>query len=248
MRPDRLLPHPAEQTIANRTRLRGTRRCTLLTAILPPGVVAVDAVGDPPDGPLFPEEARVVARAVARRVREFTGARTCARSALSMMGTPVGPLPRGPGGAPVWPHGIVGSLTHCDGYCAAAVARRTTCRSVGIDAEPHLALPPGVTTQVTVPRERDLIAALPGQICWDRLVFSAKESVYKAWFPLTGSWLGFEDAFVEPRPWDRADPVVGDLVIRLLLAPERLPDCWPPVVTGAYAVRRGLVLTAVTLP
>jgi 4'-phosphopantetheinyl transferase EntD len=219
----------------------------LLTAVLPPCVVAVDAVGDPPDGPLFPEEQRTVAHAVARRVREFTGARTCARSALSRLGAPAGPLPSGRGGAPVWPHGVVGSLTHCEGYCGAAVARRTTCRTVGIDAEPHLPLPAGVVTQVTAPEERDLVADLPAGVCWDRLVFSAKESVYKAWFPLTGSWLGFEDVVVEPRPRDPADPTAGDLVVRLLLAPERRPDCWPPVVTGAYAVRHGLVLTAVTL-
>jgi 4'-phosphopantetheinyl transferase EntD len=220
---------------------------TLLTAVLPSGVTAVDAVGDPPEGPLLPGEEQVVAHAVARRAREFTGARLCARSALGRLGARPAPLLPGPAGEPLWPAGFVGSLTHCEGYCAAAVARRTTCRAVGIDAEPHLALPPGVAAQATLPWERNRIAAMPGQVCWDRLVFSAKESVFKAWFPLTGSWLGFDEALVEPRPHDPKDPTAGDLVVQLLVAPERRPSCWPPVVTGAYAVRGGLVLTALTL-
>jgi 4'-phosphopantetheinyl transferase EntD len=219
---------------------------TLFTGVLPPGVVAVDAVGDTGGGVLFPEEEQAVAHAADKRVRQFTGVRECARSALGVLGLSPRPLLSGHRGEPLWPDGIVGSLTHCDGYCAAAVARRTTVRAVGIDAEPHLALPRGVEGQVTLSWERERVRSLPNQICWDRLLFSAKESVYKAWFPLTGSWLGFQDALVEPRP-DGPDPTSGELVVRLLVSPALRPGCWPPVLTGRYAILCGFLLTAVTL-
>jgi 4'-phosphopantetheinyl transferase EntD len=224
-----------------------TARSALISDLLPPGVVAVDAPGEPPDGLLLPEEEQAVAHAVPQRVRDFTAVRTCARTALGRLGLPPGPLVPGPAGEPLWPVGVVGSMTHCDGYRAAAVARRTALHAVGIDAEPHRRLPPGVAGQVLLPWERDHTRVLPDEVRWDRLVFSAKESVFKAWFPLTGSWLGFEEALVEPRPHHSGDPLTGTLVVQLLVAPGRRPPCWPPVVTGAYAVRRGLVLTALAL-
>lgn len=78
-------------------------------------------------------------------------------------------------------------MTHCDGYRAAAVARRETIASIGIDAEPHAALPDGVEKLTALPEERMALTRLAvthPHIHWDRLLFSAKESVYKAWFPL----------------------------------------------------------------
>jgi 4'-phosphopantetheinyl transferase EntD len=219
----------------------------LFSEILPPGVVAVDALGDNPDGVLFSAEEQAVAHAVETRIRQFTGVRVCARSALSVLGLPAQPLLLGPRGEPLWPDGIVGSLTHCEGFCAAAVARRPTVLALGIDAEPHLTLPPGVQDQVTLPWERHRIHTLPDNVRWDRLVFSAKESVYKAWFPLTGTWLDFGDALIEPRPHDPEDAASGELLVQLLVPPARRPHCWPPVLTGQYVIRHGLVLTALAL-
>jgi 4'-phosphopantetheinyl transferase EntD len=115
---------------------------------------------------------------------------------------------------------------------------------LGIDAEPHAPLPPGVADRVTRAEERESLAALaaaqPG-VHWDRMVFSAKESVYKVWFPLTGRWLGFEDASVAPRPdgtfsvrlVDRVLPVAGTMASSL---------------SGRWLVERGLMITALVLP
>lgn len=115
------------------------------------------------------------------------------------------PVLPGERGAPRWPAGLVGSMTHCEGYCAAALVRATDLASIGIDAEPHEPLPEGVLDAVSLPTElthlRELTADGPGahghRVHWDRLLFSAKESVYKAWFPLTGKWLDFSEADIE---------------------------------------------------
>jgi 4'-phosphopantetheinyl transferase EntD len=104
--------------------------------------------------------------------------------------------------APVWPDGITGSMTHCRGYRAAAVARRDVVASLGVDAEPHGPLPGRVLDRVTLTQERDMLlerAAERDDVAWDRVLFSAKESVFKAWFPLTRRWLGFEECRVDLR-------------------------------------------------
>jgi 4'-phosphopantetheinyl transferase EntD len=150
----------------------------------------------------------------------------------------------GSAGAPTWPPGVVGSMTHCANYRAAAVARAQDVIGIGIDAETHAPLPPGVLTTVSLPDEREHLARLVDQrpdICWDRLLFSAKESVYKTWYPLVGTWLGFEEARVRFRP------DTGTLVADLLRPGL---DCagWPVRrLHGRWLVDRGLVIAAVVL-
>jgi len=74
---------------------------------------------------------------------------------------------------------------------------------------------------------------------WDRLLFSAKESVYKAWYPLTRRWLGFEDARLTVDP-------AGTFQAELLVDGARA-DGRPALrlLDGRFLVARGLVLTAV---
>jgi 4'-phosphopantetheinyl transferase EntD len=103
----------------------------------------------------------------------------------------------------VWPAGVVGSLTHCEGYRAAAVALRSSAASIGIDAEVHLPLPEGVLGVVALKEERAAVVRLSAThpaVAWDRLLFSAKESVFKAWYPLTGRWLDFTDCTIAFQP------------------------------------------------
>jgi len=109
----------------------------VIEEILPAEVVAVEALADPPGVTLFPEEEAVIAKAVDKRRREFSTVRHCARLALAMLGLPRSPLLPGERGAPQWPVGVVGSMTHCAGYRAAAVARASDMVTIGIDAEPH---------------------------------------------------------------------------------------------------------------
>ncbi len=138
---------------------------------------------------LFPAEEAIVMGTVDERRREFAMGRMCARRALADLGLAPIAITRGTRGAPRWPHGVVGSITHCDGYRASAVAWAREFLSIGIDAEPTGALSERVRRRIALDHEhvwlRRLAATNP-TISWDRLLFSAKESVYKAWYPLTG--------------------------------------------------------------
>ncbi len=177
----------------------------MLELILPTAVAYAESFVDVPESTLLPAELEALgaARHEGRR-REFTTVRHCARRALADLGVPPVAVLPGERGAPLWPHGVVGSMTHCAGYRAAAVASRTRVRAVGIDAEPHEPLPGRVLGAIARAEEHGRLAALTAecpQVRWDRLLFCVKESVYKAWFPMTRRRLGFADASVS---FDRA--------------------------------------------
>jgi 4'-phosphopantetheinyl transferase EntD len=227
----------------------------VIEELLPDSVVAVETHGDDEaeHAPLYPEEAAVVAQAVDKRRREFTAVRACARRAMRTLGVAPRPVLPGDRGAPAWPAGIVGSMTHCDGYRAAALARATDLLSLGIDAEPHGPLPNGVLASVTLPAEADRLRTLAGthpDVHADRVLFSAKESVYKAWFPLTGAWLDFTEADIEIRVADNgtAPPPHGDFRAELLVPGPLVNGRRLGHFEGRWAVRRGLVITTVTVP
>lgn len=207
-------------------------------------VTVVETHDDPADAVLFPEEEAVVANAVAKRRNEFTTVRHCARTALARIGVPPAPILPGHRGAPGWPDGVVGSMTHCAGYRAAVVARAGEVTSLGIDAEPGEPLrDPDVLNLVADETERAALAALGSRhpaTPWDRLLFSAKESVYKTWFPLTGRWLGFEDARVELV----AD---GTFTARLLVEGPVVEGVELKVFSGQWVVRNGIAATAIVL-
>ncbi|WP_268823674.1 4'-phosphopantetheinyl transferase family protein [Yinghuangia soli] len=212
----------------------------MLASVLPAQVRAEEWFGaDPAGAVLFPEEEARIAKAVDKRRREFTTVRHCARAAMARLGVPPAPLLPGERGAPAWPDGVVGSMTHCAGYRAAAVARRDEVRTIGIDAEPALPLPDGVLRMTSSDEERARLAAYSAQfpeVCWDRLLFSAKEAVYKAWFPVTGRWLGFEDADVE------FDPEARTFRARLLVA-DRPFD----FLDGQWAAAGGIAVCAIAV-
>ncbi len=221
----------------------------MIDELLPPEVHCDVAFGDPPDAVLLTEEESLVERAVPKRRLEFTTVRHLARSALARLGYGPVPLLRGEHGAPLWPEGVVGSMTHCDGYRAAAVADARVIGSLGIDAEPHAPLPDGVLDAVSLPVERTHLARLLDShpdVCWDRLLFSAKESVYKAWFPLTRSRLGFEDAELTFHPRERTFSALilpsGHDSARTTGATAKKP---PEGLVGRWTVREGLVVTAI---
>lgn len=205
---------------------------------MPAGVVVVEAFSDVPGEPVFPGEEDLVARAVEGRRREFVTARRCAREALATLGYPPAAIRLGPKREPVWPAGVAGTITHCTGYRAAAVVPLSVLRSLGIDAEPHGPLPDGVEETVTVAAEREMLASLRGRdgVHWGRVLFSAKEAVYKAWYPVARRWLGFEDARLS------IDPAAGTFTAEILIdGPLR-------ELRGRFLVADGLVSTAVTVP
>ncbi len=208
-------------------------------------VFSSEVFADPPELVALPEEEPLIAKSVAKRRNEFITVRLCARVALAELG--VGPVPilKGDKGEPCWPDGVVGSLTHCEGYRGAVVASSAQVRSVGIDAEPHGVLPNGVLDAISLPVERAELTALPVGLHWDRILFCAKEATYKAWFPLTYRWLGFEDAHIT---FDvEASGQAGTFTSRILVDPAA--NSGPPLTTlnGRWSVAGGLALTAIVL-
>lgn len=226
----------------------------MIEQVLPAAVRSRAAYGaELDDAPLFPEEAAAVAKAIARRRAEYAAGRACARAALADLGSPAGPILRDPHrGAPVWPDGVVGSITHCAGYRAAAVARTADVRTVGIDAEPHGPLPDGVLDVITATADEGAaLKALTGQapeLHWDRLLFSAKETVYKAWYPFHRRMLDFKEAELlftrDPDADDR-----GSYTARLLIPGPLLTEgTGPDVFRGRWIARDGFVVTAIVVP
>src|SRR3984957_6533699 len=125
----------------------------MMSEIVSPGVVAVETPPERPDE-LLPEEFACLGRVVPKRYREFATGRTCARQALGILGFPRSPILVGPSRQPLWPPGAVGSITHCTGYCAAAVGRREDYRAIGIDAEPNEPLSQDVLELVATVEEK----------------------------------------------------------------------------------------------
>jgi 4'-phosphopantetheinyl transferase EntD len=216
----------------------------VLDMILPAEVKSAECFGEAFGWALFPEEEKIVARAVESRRREYAAVRSCARACLGRLGYARVPILPSVGGAPTWPAGVQGSMTHCAGYAAAAVGPISRISAIGIDAEPDAALPDGVLDLVATPTERDRLAVRqlgPDSPNWDRLLFSAKEAVYKAWFPLTGEWLDHEEVEI------LFDPQQGTFAALLpragLIVHGRQVRCLP----GRWARKRGILVTAVVL-
>src|SRR5690242_19900117 len=107
----------------------------LVSQIAPPGVAAADLVDAGQPVPLHPLEASYVAGAVEHRQRDFALGRFCARAALVLLGVGDVVIGRDARGRPLWPSGMVGSITHTKGYAAALAARQDRFLSVGVDAE-----------------------------------------------------------------------------------------------------------------
>ncbi|WP_405591786.1 4'-phosphopantetheinyl transferase [Streptomyces sp. NBC_01190] len=245
----------------------------MIEELVPAQVVTRTVKGHALDNaPLHPEEAEAVAKAVPKRRAEYAAGRACARAALAVLGVPPGPIPReARRGAPVWPAGYVGSITHTDGYRAAAVARATDILTIGIDAEPHGPLPQGVLDVILATgAESDSLTALSARhpdIRWDRLLFSAKETVYKAWYPFHRRMLDFGEAELlftrDPEPPAGRDagapdsgthphpPALarGTYTARLLIPGPLLAEgVGPDVFTGRWIARADYVATAIVVP
>jgi len=212
--------------------------------ILPADVESEECSGEADTAWLFPEEEKIMAHAVESRRREYAAVRNCAHACLRRLGYVPAPILPGVGGAPTWPAGVQGSLTHCAGYAAAAVGSLARISAIGIDAEPDAPLPDGVLDLVATPTERDRLAGIQVETDnpnWDRLLFSAKEAVYKAWFPLVHEWLDHQEAEI------LFEPQAGTFAA--LLSRDGLVVNGRPIrqVQGRWVRDRGLLITAVVL-
>ncbi|GAA1933081.1 4'-phosphopantetheinyl transferase family protein [Streptantibioticus ferralitis] len=217
----------------------------MISGLLPATVACAEAFEDDGEDDLFPQERELIGNSVERRRREFTTVRACARRALADLGLPPAPVLPGVRNVPQWPAGIVGSMTHCDGYRAAALARAADLVTVGIDAEPDLPLRQGMVESIALPSELSWVrAAVPGSVHRDRLLFSAKECVYKAWYPMMRTELDFDDA--EIAFTETADGS-GTFDARVLRPARNAPGQWVDAFAGRWTARRGLLVTTISL-
>ena len=169
-------------------------------ALFPAGVAGAELLRPEEAAPLLDAERASLGPAAGPRAQEFAAGRHCAREALAALGLEPDAVPRGPHREPLWPAGIVGSISHASGYCGAVVARDSTCRGLGFDVEEWGRMRPALWRRIATPRE---IAWLDTQAAeaerWATLLFSAKEAFYKAQYPVSAAFLGFQAAAFHPR-------------------------------------------------
>jgi 4'-phosphopantetheinyl transferase EntD len=167
-----------------------------------------DAVAELAEG-----EAELIARAVASRRREFSTGRRLARRLLAERGVVAGPILRDDDRVPIWPAQFTGSISHSRDYAVVALCAAEDCFGVGVDVEPDEPVQPGIERIVCTEAERRwLDAADTEETARGRrvkLFFSAKEAVYKAFYPRVRVFWGFHDVTLElDEPSGRFDAIL----------------------------------------
>lgn len=165
---------------------------------------------------LLPAERPFVEQSVEKRRLDFATGRHRARAALATLGLEAASCAIGVGEhrQPMWPAGVIGSITHCEGRYAAAVARYGEFVALGIDVEQNVELTDDVVRATSHARESAALPAVAG-LSWPTVLFSAREAVFKAWYPRVGTWLDFLDVTIE------LDPASGAFGVQFLGAQER---------------------------
>lgn len=180
--------------------------CAVMSELFPDNVHLAcmrvqDAAFDIPEA-----EVPLIENAIEKRRREFSAGRCCARKALKALGCADVPIVHNQYGAPLWPQGIVGSITHSNTYAAAAAAKSSKIRGLGLDMETVSRISPAIARKIlTAPEKKRLQQLDPAE--QQRLLalfFSAKEAVYKCLHPLIQCRIGFEDARIECAPDQRS--------------------------------------------
>ncbi|MBT2118876.1 4'-phosphopantetheinyl transferase superfamily protein [Dyella sp. LX-66] len=148
--------------------------------------------------PLFAEEEAYISKAIPARRREYSAGRAAARKALARAGGAPEAIVADADRSPRWPASFCGSITHCEGFCSAVVARSDHASGLGFDAESAKPLGGELHYLVCRPNELEHFQALPpvDGVDWPKLAFSAKESFYKCYYPGTRSFLEFRDVSV----------------------------------------------------
>lgn len=221
--------------------MRAAHVSAMRDELFPREVVTVVVTGAPEPPPLLPEEEPCVRQAVAKRRREFAAGRGCARNALAELGITDFPILAGADRAPIWPAGIVGSITHCEGLAGAAVVREDRIAGLGLDAETTTPVDTDLVSTICTPAEQRWaeFRPAPGTCGWEKVIFSAKEAVHKCIWPVYRIMLDFHDVEV-------ATFGGGRLGVRFESThSDGLPD--PACLQGRYVVHGDHILTGFVL-
>ena len=213
-------------------------RQALFRRLLGPEVETEEVDPHTVQGGLLKSEEALVEGAAQTRIEQFSAGRVCSRIALGRLGVAATtPLLRGEDRAPIWPPGFIGSISHTDTWCAAAVARTEDVRSLGIDLESSTPLKEALLKRVCTPKERDWLHELPAPGVTGKILFSAKEAVYKCQYPLSNQFLGFHAVEIE----------LGEDSFQAVFQQEAGGFKPGDVISGRYLVEEGLVATACEL-
>lgn len=196
----------------------------LLASLLPDGVCGAEVYDT--GQVVAPADAALAPGASDARRRDFALGRACARAALAQAGhLAAGVIERAAHGAPLWPDGFTGSITHTSGYAAAIAARTDAFAGLGVDAERADRVEEGLFTRLFDAGERAFLAAHRQPRAMAALLFSAKEAAFKASNPPAGAALHFQQLHIEVRDESR-------------FGVDTMPDA-----CGRYLFKDGLVLT-----
>jgi 4'-phosphopantetheinyl transferase EntD len=160
----------------------------VLASLFPPEVAAYFSPSLPADATLLAAESDCIGDMVEKRRIEFTHGRHCTHRAMQLLGMPVVAIPKGADRAPVWPNGIIGSISHSGDAAAAVITQSSELAAIGLDLESAEALSAEIAAMVCRPDEQISDAG-------DRakLLFCIKEAVYKCIYPRIGCYVDFQE-------------------------------------------------------
>jgi 4'-phosphopantetheinyl transferase EntD len=191
---------------------------------------------------LHEDEWKIVATAVPKRQAEFCGGRMCAHQALEKLGIAGGAILQNSDRSPRWPANVTGSISHTEGYCAAAVARRDELEGIGLDVELASPLEETLHSLVCTAQERRWLSAYPlgERNTYAKILFSVKEAAFKCQFPLTRQ-------FIE---YCQAEIVLDFEQLSFRVAvPHKRPEvslvC--AKIRGRFEVRNGFIFSGATI-
>lgn len=215
----------------------------LARPLFSPDVRLAEADPSSYEGDLHPEEAAQVEKAVEKRRREYGTGRGLARALLAEHGLVHLPLLNDADRAPIWPDGVVGSISHTRGYCGVVVAPRGVYAGLGLDVEQGEPLKPDLLRSITREEEREALAALPHEraMLHAKILFSAKEAAYKAQYALSRTYLGFSAMRIELD-------VERGLFRAVFAQPAGAVFAPGDVLEGRVRLDRGLVACGVAIP
>jgi 4'-phosphopantetheinyl transferase EntD len=175
--------------------VNGLTESPTVAALFGSSIVAREYRGIPHPGALEYEELVLVRNATEKRRRQFIAGRLSAKAAIRALGIEPRPVLWDAARAPLWPAGVVGSITHCEGFCGAVVAPRSTYAGIGIDAECRGHVDRQLWPQIMTAAELRQLERLSDQQAREMgtIIFSAKEAFYKCQYQVTAQWLDFQD-------------------------------------------------------
>jgi 4'-phosphopantetheinyl transferase EntD len=209
---------------------------TPLENLLPAHIRCVFSDESPEGFKLLPAEAESTLNMRPKRLREFVHGRACARLALTQLGLPECAIPVGEHRAPAWPDGIVGSISHSGEYAAAAVAHKADYRGLGVDLEASESLDESLLQTICRPEEQEQLMNRNERFYLAKIIFSAKESVYKCIWPTVLHFVEFHEIEIQL-----------DTEAKLFTArphSERLPVELIQNIQGRYTETRELIISA----